>query len=97
MGPILFVLDVSDTAPLPNTPPLPIPVQDPFQVRSGKIGGQLALTVENAKRDGVRVSAENGHCRLASKKPASSFASGKSLPFQGFALMSIEEAVAKLE
>jgi hypothetical protein len=25
-------------------------------VRSGKIGGQLALTIENAKRDGVRVS-----------------------------------------
>src|SRR6202158_4064123 len=56
MGPILFVFDVSDTAPLPNTRPLPIRVQDPFHVRSGKIGGQLALTVENAKRDGVRVS-----------------------------------------
>jgi hypothetical protein len=56
MGPILFVFDVSDTAPLPNARPLPIRVEDPFQVRSGKIGGQLALTVENAKRDGVRVS-----------------------------------------
>jgi hypothetical protein len=56
MGPILFVFDVSDTTPLPNARPLPIRVEDPFQVRSGKIGGQLALTVENAKRDGVRVS-----------------------------------------
>jgi hypothetical protein len=56
MGPVLFVFDVSDTAPLPNARPLPIRVEDPFQVRSGKIGGQLALTVENAKRDGVRVS-----------------------------------------
>ncbi len=56
MGPILFVFDVSDTRPLPNARPLPLPVEDPFQVRSGKIGGQLALTVENAKRDGVRVS-----------------------------------------
>jgi hypothetical protein len=56
MGPILFVFDVSDTAPLPNARPLPIPVEDPFQVRSGKIGGQLALTIENAARDGVRVS-----------------------------------------
>src|SRR5216684_6460644 len=56
MGPILFVFDVSDTAPLPNSRPLPIRVEDPFQVRSGKIGGQLALTIENAKRDGVRVS-----------------------------------------
>src|SRR5260370_41647157 len=55
-GPVLFVFDVSDTAPLPNAPPLPRQVEDPFQVRDGKIGGQLALTVENAKRDGVRVS-----------------------------------------
>jgi hypothetical protein len=31
-------------------------VEDPFQVRNGKIGGQLALTIDNAKRDGVRVS-----------------------------------------
>jgi hypothetical protein len=56
MGPILFVFDVSDTAPLPNARPLPTKVVDPFQVRHGKIGGQLALTIDNAKRDGVRVS-----------------------------------------
>jgi len=56
MGPILFVFDVSDTTPLPNARPLPPKVVDPFQVRHGKIGGQLALTIENAKRDGVRVS-----------------------------------------
>jgi len=56
MGPILFVFDVSDTAPLPNARPLPPQVEDPFQVRNGKIGGQLARTIENAKRDGVRVS-----------------------------------------
>src|ERR1700676_5245783 len=56
MGPILFVFDASDTAPLPNARPLPVPAIDPFQVRSGKMGGQLALTIENAKRDGVRVS-----------------------------------------
>jgi hypothetical protein len=56
MGPILFVFDVSDTAPLPNARPMPIRVEHPFQVRSGKIGRQLALTIENAKRDGVRVS-----------------------------------------
>jgi hypothetical protein len=35
---------------------VPIRVEDPFKVRSGKIGEQLALTIENAKRDGVRVS-----------------------------------------
>src|SRR6266436_5661219 len=56
MGPILFVFDVSDTAPLPNARPLPPKVEDPFRVRKGKIGGQLALTIDNAKRDGVRVS-----------------------------------------
>jgi hypothetical protein len=54
-GPVLFVFDVSDTAPLPNAPPLPSQVVDLFRVRTGKIGEQLALTVENAKRDGVRV------------------------------------------
>jgi hypothetical protein len=56
MGPILFVFDVSDTAPLRNARSLPVRVKDPFEVRGGKIGGQLALTIENAKRDGVRVS-----------------------------------------
>jgi hypothetical protein len=56
MGPILFVFDVSDTTPLANARPLPVAVENPFQVRSGKIGRQLELTIENAKRDGVRVS-----------------------------------------
>jgi len=55
-GPILFVFDVSDTVPLANARPLPIGIENPFQVRSGKIGRQLALTIENAQRDGVRVS-----------------------------------------
>src|ERR1700730_4319320 len=50
MGPVLFVFDVSDTAPLPNAPPPPTKVLHPFEVRNGKIGGQLALTIENARR-----------------------------------------------
>src|SRR6267378_2770515 len=50
MGPVLFVFDVSDTAPLPNASSVPIRIEDPFQVRSGKIGGELALNIENAKR-----------------------------------------------
>jgi hypothetical protein len=54
-GPILFVFDVGDTAPLPNAPSLPRQVEDPFRVRSGKVGGQLGSTIQNAKRDGVRV------------------------------------------
>jgi hypothetical protein len=56
MGPILFVFDASDTEPLPNARPLPVAVKDPFRVRSGKIGEHLALTIQNATRDGVRVS-----------------------------------------
>ena len=56
MGPVLFVFDVSDTAPLPNARPPPPQVEDPFRVRNGKIGGQLAFTIDNAMRDGVRVS-----------------------------------------
>jgi hypothetical protein len=55
MGPVLFVFDVSDTEPLPDARALPLQVEDPFQVRRGKIGGQLALTIQNARRDGVRV------------------------------------------
>jgi hypothetical protein len=55
-GPVLFVFDISDTAPLPSAPPVPRQVVDPFQGRNGKIGGQLDQTIENAKRDGVRVS-----------------------------------------
>src|SRR6202795_3431643 len=65
MGPILFVFDVSDTAPLPNARPLPRKVEDPFQVRSGKIGRQLAQTMDNAKRDGVRVSERADGSQLA--------------------------------
>ncbi|NEU96949.1 hypothetical protein [Bradyrhizobium uaiense] len=56
MGPVLFVFDVSDTTPLPTAPSLPPQVEDPFQVRNGQIGGQLMLTIDNAKRDGIRVS-----------------------------------------
>jgi hypothetical protein len=53
---VLFVFDVSDTTPLPNAPPLPPEVEKPFEVRHGKIGGELGLTIDNAKRDSVRVS-----------------------------------------
>jgi hypothetical protein len=65
MGPILFVFDVSDTLPLRNATSLPIQVRDPFRVRRGKIGRQLALTIENAKRDGVRVAQSAGGSQRA--------------------------------
>jgi hypothetical protein len=39
----------------------------PFRVRSGQIGGQLAFTIDNAKRDGVRVAERaNGSQRAGS-------------------------------
>ena len=56
MGPVLFLFDVSDTEALPNGRPLPRRVEDPYRVRNGQIGGQMARTIDNAKRDGVRVS-----------------------------------------
>ncbi len=55
MGPVMFVFDVSDTEPLPGAPPLPPEVVAPFDVCGGEIGDQLERTIENAKRDGIRV------------------------------------------
>jgi hypothetical protein len=61
-----------------------MPVRCPFELktrsgRSGKIGGQLAPTIENAKRDGVRVSERtDGSQRAGSIQPA---ASGQHLEF----------------
>jgi len=55
MGPVLFVFDVGDTDPLPGAPPLPPEVTDPFRPKEGRIGRELDRTIENAKRDGIRV------------------------------------------
>ncbi len=54
-GPVLFVFDVSDTSPLPDALPLPPAVTDPFAILCGTEIGELDKTIENAKRDGVRV------------------------------------------
>ncbi|BBO34799.1 ImmA/IrrE family metallo-endopeptidase [Lacipirellula parvula] len=51
MGPVMFVFDVSET----EGAPLPAEVEAPFSIRSGKISSQLSSTIENARRDGVRV------------------------------------------
>jgi hypothetical protein len=56
MGAVLFVFDVSDTEPEKDAPALPREITDPFPLQGGEIGGQLNQTIENAKRDGVRVS-----------------------------------------
>lgn len=54
-GPVMFVFDVSDTEALEGAPALPRYVTHPLEVRSGVLGDQDVRTIENAKRDGVRV------------------------------------------
>lgn len=55
MGPVMFVFDVSDTESGPDSKPLPQGVEKPFDVRHGSVGSELKRTVENAKRDGIRI------------------------------------------
>lgn len=57
MGPVMFVFDVSETEPTKDAPPLPQEVLAPFEVRKGKVGSRLHWVVENAKRDGLRITA----------------------------------------
>lgn len=54
-GPVMFVFDVSDTEANEGAPPLPREITHPFEVRDGKIGGELDLSICNAMRDGVEV------------------------------------------
>ncbi len=54
MGPVMIVFDVSDTEPGPYAAPLPPEIDRPFEVRRGRVGGQLERTIENAVRDGIR-------------------------------------------
>jgi len=55
MGPVMFVFDVSDTEVTPKSKPLPQGVEKPFDVQHGSVGSELEQTVENAKRDGIRI------------------------------------------
>lgn len=55
MGPVMFVFDIGDTEPEPGAPPLPPEVDRPFEARRGHVKYELALTIENANRDGVNV------------------------------------------
>lgn len=55
MGPVMFVFDVTDTEPEAGAPPLPPEVERPFEVRQGRVGGDLPRMIENAKRDGIEV------------------------------------------
>lgn len=55
MGPVMFVFDVSDTEPTEEARRLPREVENPFEVEKGYVGGSLRLMIDNAKRDGVRI------------------------------------------
>jgi hypothetical protein len=55
MGPVMFVFDVTDTDTCPDAKPLPPEVEKPFEIRRGQIRGKWERTIENAKRDGVRI------------------------------------------
>jgi hypothetical protein len=55
----MFVFDVSDTESMPGAPPFPQKIVAPFEVRKGTLKGRLEPTVENAKRDGIRVSRQS--------------------------------------
>jgi hypothetical protein len=59
MGPVMFVFDVADTEPGPEARPLPREIERPFEVWRGHVGSQLEYTIENAKRDGVRILVQN--------------------------------------
>ena len=56
-GPVMFVYDVADTEPLnQHSRPLPKRVTDPFAVTwDGDVEKVMTRTVENAARDGIRV------------------------------------------
>jgi hypothetical protein len=55
MGPVMFVFDVADTEPLPGARPLPADVERPFETSLQLPEKIWARTLDNIKRDGVRV------------------------------------------
>ncbi len=61
----MFVFDVSDTVPGPDAPELPREVTAPFRVTGASAARQLAMTLKNIVRDGVRVSFPDYGSQLA--------------------------------
>jgi len=71
-GPVLFVFDISDTEQIPGAPSVPEHALNPFHIYRGQVGNKLERTIENAKRDGIRVSeADHGSQRAGSIQCAS--------------------------
>lgn len=83
MGPVMFVFDVGQTTPLPNTQQLPIEVEAPFTASGAYAGSMLHWTIENAKRDGVRTS----------KQATGSQAAGSIQRFTGRATQTVTKRV----
>jgi hypothetical protein len=79
-GPVMFVFDVSDTYPFPDALDLPDDVLNPFGVRSGRIGDELLLTVENAARDGIEVIERDAGSQSAGQ--VGEAVSGRKIKFQ---------------
>ena len=65
MGPVMFVFDVSDTEPGRHPRPIPNDVDRPFEVRGGIVGDELEKTIENAKRDGIRIHSQQAGSQRA--------------------------------
>lgn len=65
MGPVMFVFDFADTEPQDGAPPLPEEVLTPFEPHRGKVVKELEQTIENAKRDGVRITSYEGGSQSA--------------------------------
>ena len=82
MGPVMFVFDVSDTEPGPAAKPLPPEVTNPFAVRGGQVGWRLEMTIENAKRDGVRVLTQKAGSQAAGFICAVEAEARQSQPFE---------------
>lgn len=78
-GPVMFVFDVIDTETLAGARPLPPEVENPFRVRQGKVGKELVVTIENAKRDGIHIVEQQAGSQSAGK--IQSVARGRYLNF----------------
>jgi hypothetical protein len=63
MGPVMFVFDVSET----EGDAIPPEIENPFAVRGGRVEKQLERTVDNAGRDGIRIT----ETRLGSQQAGS--------------------------
>ena len=79
-GPVQFVFDVSDTQPLPDAKPLPLEVMNPFEMRGGRINGELDCLTRNAVRDGVSIFVQEAGTQRAGSITA--VRTDRELPFQ---------------